>query len=320
MRFLSTLVILSTALTIGILVAPASAETFVTNLTVGSRGSDVVALQQFLVSKGFLQMPVNVSYGYFGPLTKAAVARWQVVNGISPAVGYFGPISRAAIATQVGITTTAPAASTNLTPPPSDFFPNIETDTPSAPGMRVDQVMLFRAFPFEVRSGDSVVLDGSGFSKTLNKVSFNGSHPITATSTDGAILKIPVPLDLAEGEYKLSVSNVLGSSDNPDINIVIKVTNNPQSAPTIESASIIGDIVTLIGSGFTSTNRLFTTLGDSSSPISSNGATLTFRVTDLSRYDQVKQFTLGKYQVTLWIFVENEHGINKEPYKLETII
>jgi len=316
MRFLSTLVILSTALTIGILVAPASAETFVTNLTVGSRGSDVVALQQFLVSKGFLQMPVNVSYGYFGPITKAAVARWQAANGISPAVGYFGPISRAAIATQTAITVTT----ATTTPASPNLSPIIETDTPSAPGMRVDQVMLFRAFPFEVRSGDSVVLDGSGFSKTLNKVSFNGSHPITATSTDGAILKIPVPLDLAEGEYKLSVSNVLGSSDNPDINIVIKVTNNPQSAPTIESASIVGDIVTLVGSGFTSTNRLFTTLGDSSGPISSNGATLTFRVTDLSRYDQVKQFTLGKYQVTLWIFVENEHGINKEPYKLETII
>ena len=310
MRFLSASVLLSMIFALGVLVTPAGAEMFVANLTVGSRGSDVTALQQFLVAKGYLQMPAGVSYGYFGPLTKTAVARWQVANGISPAVGYFGPISQGVMAKQM------PTSSTSSL----GLSKSIETDTPTAPGMRVNRIMLFRATPFEVRPGDFVTLDGSGFSKTLNRIYFNGGNQIATTSTDGAILKIPVPLDLAEGEYKISVSNVLGSSDSPDINIVIKVTNNPQSAPTIESASIIGDIVTLVGSGFTSTNRLFTTLGDSSSPISSNGATLTFRVTDLSRYDQVKQFTLGKYQVTLWIFVENEHGINKEPYKLETII
>jgi hypothetical protein len=88
-----------------------AAVQFNTNLTIGSTGADVTALQQFLVSKGFLQMPVNVSYGYFGTLTRAAVAAWQAANGISPAVGYFGPISRAAIATQMtstGGTTTVP--------------------------------------------------------------------------------------------------------------------------------------------------------------------------------------------------------------------
>ncbi|HUY69822.1 MAG TPA: peptidoglycan-binding domain-containing protein, partial [Candidatus Tyrphobacter sp.] len=32
---------------------------------------------------------------YFGPATKAAVAKWQAANGVTPAIGYFGPISRA---------------------------------------------------------------------------------------------------------------------------------------------------------------------------------------------------------------------------------
>ena len=66
-----------------------------TDLTVGSTGADVTSLQQFLVGKGFLQMPAGVSYGYFGPLTKAAVASYQASVGITPAVGYFGPITRA---------------------------------------------------------------------------------------------------------------------------------------------------------------------------------------------------------------------------------
>lgn len=77
--------------------ATGAAVQFNTNLTIGSTGADVTALQQYLVSKGFLQMPVNVSYGYFGPITRGAVARWQAANGIAPAVGYFGPISRAAL-------------------------------------------------------------------------------------------------------------------------------------------------------------------------------------------------------------------------------
>lgn len=316
MRFLSTSALLSMAFALGVLIAPVGAETFVTNLTVGSRGSDVVALQQFLVLKGYLQMPAGVAYGYFGPLTKTAVARWQTANGITPAVGYFGPISRATIASQMA---TSPVPQVPV-PSNPNLSPSVEIDTPSAPGMRANRTMLFRVTPFEARSGDFITLDGSGFSKTLNKIYFNGDSPITATSTDGMTLKIPVPAGLTEGEYSLSVSNVLGSSENPDITVTIKVTNNPQPGPTIESASIVDDTVTLIGGGFTSANNLFTTLGDSSGPIFSNGTTLTFRVTDLSRYDQIKQFTLGKYQVVLWIYVQNEHGINKEPYQLEIII
>ncbi|GEM_PF-2562169 len=327
MRSLSVLAALSLAFVLSLPAASASAETFDTNLTVGSKGPDVATLQQFLVSKGYLQMPPGVPFGYFGPLTKGALARWQAANGIAPAVGYFGPISRQAIVPQIGTAITTPDSSAPMDPTPSpsvptpaNLFSSIETDTPSAPGMKANQLMLFRATPFEIRPGDLVTLDGSGFSKTLNKVYFSGSSPVTAISTDGAILKALVPAGLVEGEYKLSVSNVLGSSENPGVDVVVKVTNNPEPPPVIESASITGDTVTLIGKGFTSSNKLFTTLGDSSGPVSSNGTTLTFRVVDLSRYSQVRQFTLGKYQAALWIYVQNEHGINKDPYKLEIII
>ena len=316
MRSLSLLVGLSTVFISGVLAISVSAETFNTNLTIGSRGSDVTTLQQFLVAKGYLQMPLGVPFGYFGPLTKRALAQWQAASGISPAVGYFGPISRAAIASQMTALPVPPV------PAPSNpnLSPSVEIETPSALGMRVNRIMLFRAYPFEARPGGFITLDGSGFSKTLNKVYFNGGTPVTATSTDGVTLKALVPAGLSEGQYELSVSNALGSSDNTNTNIVIKITSNPQPAPTIESASIVSGTVTLIGSGFTSLNNLFTTLGGSSSPVSSNGTTLNFRVADLSRYEQIKQFTLGKYQAALWIYVQNEHGINKEPYKLEIII
>lgn len=69
--------------------------TFTQNLTVGSTGSEVVALQQMLVAQGHLTMPAGVAFGNFGPLTRAAVAKWQAANGVSPAAGYWGALSRA---------------------------------------------------------------------------------------------------------------------------------------------------------------------------------------------------------------------------------
>ena len=57
-------------------------------------------IQQFLNSHGAqvsatgAGSPGNEST-YFGAKTKAAIAKWQAANGVSPAAGYWGPISRA---------------------------------------------------------------------------------------------------------------------------------------------------------------------------------------------------------------------------------
>lgn len=58
--------------------------TFTSDLTVGSTGADVSALQNFLATKGFLTATAR---GYFGGLTKAALASYQTSKGITPAVG-----------------------------------------------------------------------------------------------------------------------------------------------------------------------------------------------------------------------------------------
>jgi len=79
--------------------------TITSDLTVGSTGSQVVALQNALVSQGYLVMPAGVAPGYFGALTKAAVSKWQAAMSL-PATGYFGPLSRAKFAgTSTGGTT-----------------------------------------------------------------------------------------------------------------------------------------------------------------------------------------------------------------------
>lgn len=100
---------------------------FTKDLTIGSTGSEVTALQQWLTSKGYLVMPAGVAMGYFGNLTKSALAKYQAEAGISPAAGYFGPMTRAkvnAMASTGGTTTggtttggTTTGGSTGITTP-----------------------------------------------------------------------------------------------------------------------------------------------------------------------------------------------------------
>ena len=72
-----------------------SSPMFTKDLTIGSRGADVTALQNWLMSKSYA-IPAGAT-GYFGTQTKAAVARYQVSMAITPAAGYFGPLTRAKV-------------------------------------------------------------------------------------------------------------------------------------------------------------------------------------------------------------------------------
>lgn len=82
----------------------AATYNFSTDLTVGATGADVNALQQMLIDAGYLAIPAPT--GYFGDLTRAALAKWQAANGV-PATGYFGPLTREAIAAMTPATMTA---------------------------------------------------------------------------------------------------------------------------------------------------------------------------------------------------------------------
>lgn len=73
---------------------------FNVNLTVGSKGNDVMMLQKALNDGGYTVATSGAgSKGLetttFGPATKAAVMKFQVAKGITPAAGYFGPLTRA---------------------------------------------------------------------------------------------------------------------------------------------------------------------------------------------------------------------------------
>jgi len=83
------------------------------HMSVGSTGSDVTQLQQFLATNSQIY-PAGIVSGYYGSLTQAAVVQFQVAYGI-PQVGQVGPITEAKVnnimASGFGLNTTAPTIS-----------------------------------------------------------------------------------------------------------------------------------------------------------------------------------------------------------------
>lgn len=96
-------------------IASAQGYVFSKDLTVGSRGADVVALQELLITAGHDIPSISsgaATTGYFGSQTKAAVQKYQTANEITPS-GFVGPKTRAALN---GTTAVTPPVTTSLCP------------------------------------------------------------------------------------------------------------------------------------------------------------------------------------------------------------
>lgn len=109
------------ALTMPFPTIASSMGNFTRDLVIGTRGEDVRVLQQELFALGYLGA---VPTGYFGNMTRIALARWQKNTGIAPALGYFGPKSRIRLISDI----TKPIA----VPKNSDPAPTTTINIPTA--------------------------------------------------------------------------------------------------------------------------------------------------------------------------------------------
>ena len=70
------------------------------SLGIGMSGVDVTALQTALVEKGFLVIPIKITKGYYGALTRSAVLKYQAHSSL-PLAGVFGPMTKAKLISEL---------------------------------------------------------------------------------------------------------------------------------------------------------------------------------------------------------------------------
>lgn len=102
------------------------------DLSVGVTGDDVLCLQRYLNSSGFVITAVGAgSPGnetqLYGSATRNAVVRWQTAKGIFPANGVFGPASRSRYQAEFVITPPVVITPTPIINRPSDDRDDDET-------------------------------------------------------------------------------------------------------------------------------------------------------------------------------------------------
>lgn len=151
------------ALTVALVGVASVNAAFDSNLTVGSTGADVTALQTWLIAGGY-DIPAITSgkatKGYFGSQTKAAVAAYQKTVNL-PSFGYFGPLTRAIV--NGGGVATAPASGWCLPGYTCTANPGTTPVTPVAP--------------------TTLVMDGTDGSITLSLSSFASNTTIKKGET-----------------------------------------------------------------------------------------------------------------------------------------
>ncbi len=129
-----------------------SSHTFTKDLTVGSKGAEVMALQNVLIKGGYLK--ITAATDAFGPMTKAAVIAWQKAAGISPASGLVGPKSRQALNSMGGSVGT----------------PVVQTGAPMSISLASDSPMAQSVAPGAVNA-------------PVTKLNFTaGANPVTVTA------------------------------------------------------------------------------------------------------------------------------------------
>jgi len=160
----------------------AHAQITASELSVGSSGSQVTQLQQFLATNSQIYPSGDVT-GYFGPLTQAAVTQFQVAYGI-PQVGQVGPVTEAKInnimASGFGLTTTVPVVN-NLTV--GQLNPTTAVVSWTTNTLTMGQVF-FSQSPIQTNEATGVYqipyIGGNG-ANTNNDASVSTSHSVQLT-------------------------------------------------------------------------------------------------------------------------------------------
>jgi hypothetical protein len=300
--------------------------TFARDLSIGSRGQDVLELQRVLNSNHRTRVaehgegsPGNET-DYFGAKTFSAVLRYQHLHaneiltplGLSQASGIVGPSTRTKLNSEISAKMVQ-AEQAALTAP-VEIFP--EFNRLGGPDIlaRSDTLQLISLTDIVVDPGQRVVLLGTGFTPRSNTVVFkNDSYNSTVSgfvsSEDGTIINWSAPYDAPPGKYQIYVANETGQSQ--PITLMIRSSQSP-GAPVIESITpeIVkyGQEITIKGRNFSLTgNDIYSAMEKIENVPSADGMTLRFRFTpEIMREAAELKQSMGEAQ---WLAIRDAAGV-----------
>lgn len=217
--------------------------TFTRDLTIGSSGADVTALQNWLISKGFAI--AAGATGYFGPQSQAALAKYQASVGIVPAAGYFGPVTRAKVnATAAPTTPTNPSnpdtGSTTLRGDEADLS-DYDLKREESTGNESEEEVEIATASFDVEGGDiriermDLFVQGTNTSLNTQPWRYFDRIAILADGKEVAEKDVDSRSDWSKSGtgYRLSLTgmkHIVREGDTAELTIVADIAGNVDSA------------------------------------------------------------------------------------------
>jgi len=186
---------------------------FTRDLTLGSKGDDVKALQQFLNSKGYTVAASGVGSAgnestYFGSLTQKALAKYQAAVGITPAAGYFGPKTRAYVASVAASGGSTGGSTGGVVPTGAALSVALASDSPAAKTLGSGTAF---------NAGLKAVLTAGSADVSVNSITIAKSGFVANTNLNG--VDIIDSTGVRHGQVVTSV--------NADNTITITMTSDP---------------------------------------------------------------------------------------------
>lgn len=325
--------------------------TFNDNLKIGDTGEDVRVLQKILNSNPKTEVSSGGSGSkdketlFFGALTKNAVIKFQELYasdilqpfGLKSGTGFVGTSTRSKLNSLIRLGNTSENISemTSLSTSTASLVKNSrnsstqtelgnnsisETKTVSTKNSSNPFVRVYATSKYQARPGDELVLEGEGFTRTLNTLHFgNSTSTPNLISSDSINLSFIIPKNLPLGKYDLFVTNANGTSKNETIKIYIVVTNNPSEGPTVEkvepATATIDDEITVSGKRFTASgNNIYSMFGNVMNLHSSDGKTLKFKPSLMTQVAKIyAEKSTKNTQIEVLFYISNDNGYNKRP-------
>jgi len=288
----------------------ASSESFPRNLSLGMRGGDVLALQQFLntdtdtrVSETGAGSRGNET-DYFGPATKRAIIKFQdkyraevlTPVGLVSGNGFFGAKTRAQVVA-LRDKVSSPTITTSST------VSSIDTQ---------GEVIVMFPSQYSGIVGTMVTISGAGFTAKDNTIYFGEHYAVEkASSWNGQSLAFNIP-SIPKGNYPLYVKNSRGESNKDSFFVVTDgVTPEPKIESISPSQTVRGALMSVTGSGFTTTgNMIRTGVAIVENMPSVNGTALSFVVPESMTATSTVPDSSKKASFPIWVYVVNENGVS----------